>query len=69
MTFSYGLLCMDAPVFTVNQEVTYVSSVDVGCHLEDLAGVIVDRDGRRERERERERVREICAISITWWRW
>ena len=34
---------------------------DTGCRLEDLPGVMADRDGRWDR------VKWICAISTTWW--
>ena len=36
---------------------------DTGCSLEDLPGVMDDRDSWWER------VREICASSTTWWWW
>ena len=38
-------------------------SADTGCSLEDLPGVIDDRDMGQER------VREICASIVTWWWW
>ena len=39
--------------------------VDTECSLKDFLGMMGDRDGWRERERER--VKEICAVSMTWW--
>ena len=44
---------------------TYIQQVsaDSGCILENLLGVIDDRDGWRKR------VKEICAGSTTWWWW
>ena len=40
---------------------THHISADTGCSLEDLPGVIDDRDGWWER------FRELCAVSATWW--
>ena len=44
---------------------TYIQQLcaDTGCSLEDLPGVMDDRDGWWER------VREICAGSTRWWWW
>ena len=44
---------------------TYLNQqcVNAGCGLEDLPGVMVDRDGCCER------VREINTVSVTWWWW
>ena len=44
---------------------TYIQQLcaDTGCSLEDLLGVMDNRDGWWER------VREICAGGVTWWWW
>ena len=44
---------------------TYIQqlSADIGCTLEDLPGMMDDREGLRER------VREIHAGGVTWWWW
>ena len=46
---------------------TYIHQlcVNTGCSLENLLGVMDDRD----RWRERERIREISAFGTTWWWW
>ena len=49
--FSYGPLHMDLPVLANQQELIYIYGV-IGFTLEDLLGVIDNRDGQRERSQE-----------------
>ena len=67
--FFYGPLIMDVPVLANQRKPINNLFADTGCNLEDLPGVMNDRDKSRERERERERkrerVRKICPVSAT----
>ena len=47
---------MDTPVLANQQELTYINS---GCSLEDLQGVMNNRNRRQER------VRKLGAVSVT----
>ena len=58
-TPSHGRAKIGQPARTYTQQLC----ADTGCSLEDLLGVMDDRDGWWER------VREICASSATWWWW
>ena len=60
--FSCGTSHIDMPVLD-NQEHTNKFCMDTGCCLEDLLGVMDDRDVWQER------VREIHASCMTWWWW
>ena len=39
----YGILLMDILVFVDQQKLTFISSVDTGCYLEDLPSMMADR--------------------------
>ena len=67
MTFFSRLLHMDVPVLANQQKLIYIrfvwtlNTVWKICRERWMIGM----DG--ETERQRERVREICAVSATWW--
>ena len=58
-TPTYGHTSVDQPAKTNIHQL----GADIGCHLENLPGVVDDRDGWQER------VKGLCTICTTWlWR-
>ena len=47
---SYGLLDMNTPVLADQQKLPFISSVDTGCHLDDLSRAIIDKNERESKE-------------------
>ena len=58
VTFFCGPLHIDVQVLVDQQELICQLCADTGCSLEDLPGVIDDRDGWKERKKERKKERE-----------
>ena len=59
MIFSYRLLHMDTQVLADQLKLTFISTVDTECCLEDLSRVMTDRN------KWQENIKEICNVSTT----
>ena len=61
--FSSGSTHMDIPVSTDQQRHIPQLCVDTGCQLEDLPGMMADRNWWQEK------IKRICTSCMTWWWW